>query len=265
MIPRKIHYCWFGGNPLPDDVKKYIASWKKHCPDYEVIEWNEQNFDISCNDYVKEAYEAKKWAFVTDYVRLYALYHHGGIYIDTDVEVVKSLDKLLAYNAVIGYESETCISTAVIMACRYSEYIGMLLTDYDNRHFLQKGGSFDMTTNVKTITRLTAEKYGLILNGITKKFGENMILLPFEYLCAKSFTTGKLKCTNDTFAIHHFSGSWLSDTERIRDEFRRHLIPFFGGYVSGKIAGLYYYFLLGGVSSVFKRIIFKLNKNRCKI
>ena len=95
MIPKKIHYCWFGGNPLPEDVKEYIASWRKYCPDYEIIEWNESNFDINCCAYVKEAYEAKKWAFVTDYVRLYALYHHGGIYMDTDVEVVKSLNDLL--------------------------------------------------------------------------------------------------------------------------------------------------------------------------
>ena len=94
LIPKKIHYCWFGGNPLPNDVKEYIASWRKYCPDYEIIEWNEQNFDISCNAYVKEAYDAKKWAFVADYARLKVLYEFGGIYMDTDVEVVKTFDDL---------------------------------------------------------------------------------------------------------------------------------------------------------------------------
>ena len=104
MIPKIIHYCWFGGNPLSDDAKRYIASWKKYCPDYEIREWNESNFDINENDYCREAYEQKKWAFVTDYVRLKALYEYGGIYMDTDVEVVKPLDPLLSYDALSGYE-----------------------------------------------------------------------------------------------------------------------------------------------------------------
>ena len=103
MIPKIIHYCWFGGKEKPEDVKRYIASWEKYCPDYEIKEWNESNFDIHENDYCREAYEAKKWAFVTDYVRLKALYEEGGFYMDTDVEVVKSLDPLRVYDAVSGY------------------------------------------------------------------------------------------------------------------------------------------------------------------
>ncbi len=99
MIPKKIHYCWFGGKEKPEDVKRYIASWKKYCPDYEIKEWNESNFDIHENDYCREAYEAKKWAFLTDYVRLKALYEEGGFYMDTDVEVVKSLDPLRVYDS----------------------------------------------------------------------------------------------------------------------------------------------------------------------
>lgn len=86
MIPKIIHYCWFGGNPLPEDAKKYIESWRKYCPGYEIKEWNESNFDINCCDYVREAYEAKKWAFVSDYARFYILYQYGGLYFDTDVE-----------------------------------------------------------------------------------------------------------------------------------------------------------------------------------
>ena len=111
MIPKKIHYCWFGGNPLPPLAVKCIESWKKYLPDYEIKEWNESNFDLNYNDYVREAYEAKKWAFITDVVRLYAMVTEGGIYMDTDVEVLKPLDELLQYDAVSGFESSSRIPT----------------------------------------------------------------------------------------------------------------------------------------------------------
>ena len=264
MIPRKIHYCWFGGNPLPDDVRKYIATWKEYCPDYEIIEWNEQNFDISCNDYVKEAYEAKKWAFVTDYVRLYALYHHGGIYMDTDVEVVKPLDDLLVYDAVSGYESKTSIPTGTIAACRDNEWIGTLLADYDNRHFIKKDGSFDMTTNVKVITRLTVDKYGLNLDGTTTKFGKNMILLPFEYLCAKSYRTGEVIKNSNTYTIHHFSGSWVPKEEKhLHTQWKEyyHCLSFLPkGILKSKIITLLAVIKVEGLSGVFKRICIKIRQ-----
>ena len=115
MIPKTIHYCWFGGNPLPKLAKKCIKSWKKYCPDFEIIEWNEANFDISSAPlYVRQAYEAKKWAFVTDYVRLYALTSYGGIYMDTDVEVIKPLDFFLNHDAFSGFESEKSIPTGIM-------------------------------------------------------------------------------------------------------------------------------------------------------
>lgn len=209
MIPKIIHYCWFGGNPKPADVKKNIASWRKYCPDYELKEWNESNFDLNENDYCKEAYEAKKWAFVTDYVRLKALYEYGGFYMDTDVEVIKSLEPLRIYNAVSGYESSTHIPTGTMGACRDNEWIGMLLKDYEYRHFIQNDGKLDLTTNVDVITKLTKEKYNLTLDGSFTKFGDNMVLFPFDYLCAKSLKTGEVKITDNTYTIHHFSGSWL--------------------------------------------------------
>lgn len=211
MIPKKIHYCWFGGKEKPEDVKRYIASWKKYCPDYEIKEWNESNFDIRENNYCREAYEAKKWAFVTDYVRLKALYEEGGFYMDTDVEVVKSLDPLRVYDAVSGYESQTHIPTGTMGACRDNEWIGMLLHDYDHRHFLRKNGLLDMTTNVQVITKLTAKKYGLSLDGKEIHFGANMVILPFDYLCAKHWDTREVNVTENTYTIHHFSGSWVSE------------------------------------------------------
>ena len=114
MIPKIIHYCWFGGNPLPEDAKRYIATWKKYCPDYEIREWNEHNFDVTQNTYCYEAYKAKKWVFVTDYVRLKVLHDCGGIYMDTDVEVCKALDPFLRYSAFSGFETENKISTGIL-------------------------------------------------------------------------------------------------------------------------------------------------------
>lgn len=214
MIPKKIHYCWFGGNSLPDNVKLMIATWRHYCPEYEIIEWNESNFDINENAYVREAYEAKKWAFVTDYVRLKALYEQGGFYMDTDVEVVKSLEPLRIYDAVSGYESPTYIPTGTMGACRGNEWIRLLLSDYATRHFLLPDGTYDMTTNVVVITRLTTDHYHLNLNGMKQTFGENMVLLPFDYLCAKSYQTGEVLRTDNTYTIHHFKGSWLTDEQK---------------------------------------------------
>ena len=104
MIPKIIHYCWFGRKPKSEEFNKYLESWKRFCPDYEIKEWNESNFDLNKNDYCREAYEAKKWAFVADYVRLKVLEKYGGIYMDTDVELIKSLDKFLHYNAFMCFE-----------------------------------------------------------------------------------------------------------------------------------------------------------------
>ena len=113
MLPKKIHYCWFGGNELPDLAIKCIESWKKYCPDYEIIEWNETNFDLECCDFVKEAYKAKKWAFVSDYARLKVVYDNGGIYLDTDVELVKSLDILLQEKCYFGEETTGYVATGL--------------------------------------------------------------------------------------------------------------------------------------------------------
>ena len=163
MIPKIIHYCWFGRNPLPELAQKCIASWKKYCPDYQIIEWNEDNFDINCNAYVKEAYEAKKWAFVSDVARLYALVEMGGIYMDTDVEVLKPLDSLLKYEAVSGFESETAIPTGLMAACKGQKLFVELLHEYDTIHFKRSDGSLDLTTNVTRITN-TCLKYGFKAN-----------------------------------------------------------------------------------------------------
>lgn len=228
MIPKKIHYCWFGGKPFPEDVKKYIESWKKYCPDYEIIEWNESNFDVNQNQYCKEAYEAKKWAFVSDYARLKVLYDNGGIYMDTDVEVVKPLDDLLKYNWFSGFESEEKIQTGTMGASWNSTIIKLLLSDYEKRHFLKNDGNFDLTTNVELITKTLKENYDIKLNNKYQLFGDNNVLVPFDYLCAKSFFSGDILKTSNTYTIHHFKGTWKSEVELKKDKIRKILIKIFG-------------------------------------
>lgn len=213
MIPKVIHYCWFGGNPLPELAKKCIASWKKYCPDYEIIEWNESNYDISTAPlYVREAYEAKKWAFVTDYVRLKVLYDYGGIYMDTDVEALKPLDSLLQYEAVSGFESVSQIPTGLMACQKKAPIIGELIQDYDNLHFKNNDGSYDLTTNVIRITNALI-KYGLVPNN-TFQTVKGFTFLPKDYLCPKDLETGDTIITENTLTVHHFDGSWLSKTDK---------------------------------------------------
>lgn len=216
MIPKKIHYCWFGDNPLPPLAVKCIESWKKYLPDYEIKEWNESNFDLNYNDYVREAFEAKKWAFITDVVRLYALVNEGGIYMDTDVEVLKPLDDLLVYEAVSGFETKTRIPTG-LMACQEQQPLFKeLLHEYDGLHFKSPDGSFDMTTNVTRITNIGL-KYGFIPNN-AKQTVNGFTLLPQDYLCPKSYEDGETYLTENSMTIHHFAGSWLSDVDRYAKE-----------------------------------------------
>ena len=186
---------------------KCIRSWKNHLPDYEITEWNEDNFDLDLYPYVREAYDNRKYAFVTDVVRLYALYHEGGIYMDTDVEVLKSLDSLLSYEAVSGFESETQIPTG-LMACREGfPFFGELLREYEGLHFIHPDGSMDLTTNVKRITNACLT-HGFIPNN-RKQTVNGFTLLPKDYLCPIDSHTLQLCITKNTLCIHHFAGSWV--------------------------------------------------------
>ena len=219
MIPRVIHYCWFGGKPLPALAKKCLASWEKFCPDYEIKRWDESNFDVNCCDYVREAYDAKKWAFVSDYVRLKVLVEHGGIYMDTDVEVIRPLDSFLNEQAFSGFESETTIPTG-IMACEkgFSTFADML-NGYHNRHFLQPSGEYDLTTNVIEITKYFLQR-GFISND-KKQTVQGFTLYPHDYFCPKDGRTQKITITPNTYTIHHFSGSWLPLHKHVKSWLKR--------------------------------------------
>ena len=155
MIPRKIHYCWFGRGEKPRLAQKCIASWKKYCPDYKIIEWNEQNFDISKNRYVQQAYEAKKYAFVSDYARLAVVYEYGGIYLDTDVELVRPLDELLELPGFMGFQTNNEVATGLGFGARKGNpVVQALLRDYDALDFLKADGSADLTPCPERNTRV---------------------------------------------------------------------------------------------------------------
>lgn len=217
MIEKKIHYCWFGDKPFPEDAKRYIESWQKYCPDYEIKEWNEQNFDLNEYPYAREAYDNKKYAFVTDVVRLYACYNEGGIYMDTDVEVLKNLDIFLNHEGVSGFESSTQIPTG-LMACRKGfPLFKELLDEYKGLHFVKPDGSLDLTTNVTRITN-TCLKHGFIPNGEFQVV-DGFTLYPKDFFCPKSFQDGKINLTDNSYTIHHFAGSWHSEEEKKRHTF----------------------------------------------
>lgn len=226
MIPKKIHYCWFGGKELPDLAKKCIASWEKYCPDYEIIRWDESNFDLDCCPYVRQAYDNRKFAFVSDYARLYAMYTQGGIYMDTDVEVTKNLDVFLDNQGFSGFESETQIPTGIMASEKEFALFAHLLSYYDGRDFVKEDGSFDMTTNVVTITAMLTEK-GFVPNG-QFQIVDGFALYPRDVFCPYDNVTGVLHKTQNTAAIHWFNKSWLSPSQRLRSKLTRPFHRLFG-------------------------------------
>ena len=212
-IPKVIHYCWFGKGKMPTLAEKCIESWKKYCPDYKIVCWSEENFDITVNRYAKEAYEAGKWAFVSDYVRLKVLYDEGGIYLDTDVELIKPLDKLIEENGYMGFDDNGVVSTGLGFACeKGNELVGSLLADYDDISFVLPDGSYDMTPcpdrNTKVLVRL-----GMDLDNKDQVF-MGIRMLPEDYLCPMKYYTGRKIITENTYSIHHFCASWTSKTAK---------------------------------------------------
>jgi len=232
-IPKVIHYCWFGKNPEPQLMKKCMVSWKKNLPDYELMLWNEENFDIESNRFSREAYRSGKWAFVSDYVRLVVLYKYGGIYMDTDVEVLKSLDIFLGHTAFAGYENELLISTGIIGAEKHNIWIGDLLKYYDDFPFVNDDGSFNMKPNTATITRLTAELYGFDVEKGFQVLKSGLTIYPQEYFCPKSYYDNTITVTKNTYVIHHFSGSWHSGYDKFRLKIHQAFIAIFGRKLHG--------------------------------
>lgn len=207
MIPRKVHYCWFGRGELPLLVKECIASWHKYMPDWEYVNWNEDNFDVYSIPYTKEAYEAKKYAFVSDYVRLWALEREGGLYMDVDFEVYKSFDDLMKYSAFAGFEGSKYLPLmmGVIASEPHGIWVQEQLGYYQNRHFIKEDGSPDLTTNVQYVTSKMSER-GFHQNGEEQDY-KDLHVFPVEYFCPRQ-TTGEYVRTDNTYCEHKGLDSW---------------------------------------------------------
>lgn len=207
MIPKTIHYCWFGRGEMPQLALDCIASWHKHMPDWNYKLWNEDNFDVDSLPYTSEAYAAGKYAFVTDYVRLYALKTEGGVYMDTDVEIIKPLDDLLHLKAFTGYEGSKHKPpvTGLMASEANGEWVTEQLNDYIGTHFIKPDGSFDITTNTQRINRIMVAN-GFVPDGTLKQY-KDLTVFPTDYFCPHQ-TTGEHLLTANTYCDHHFMGSW---------------------------------------------------------
>ena len=207
MIPRIIHYCWFGHGEMPELANRCIATWHENMPDYEYKLWNEDNFDVNQIPYTKEAYEARKFAFVSDYVRLWALEQFGGIYMDVDFEVYKPFDDLLGYKAFAGFEGskKSPLMMGVIASEAQGEWITEQRQAYLNRHFLTADGLMDMTTNVQFISeRMSCQ--GFVQNGKEQDY-KDLHVFPVDYFCPRQ-TTGEFFMTENTYCNHRGLDSW---------------------------------------------------------
>lgn len=216
LIPKVIHYCWFGGNELPSIANKCIESWKKYCPDYEIKEWNESNFDIKENLYAYEAYTEKKWAFVSDYARLKVVYDYGGIYLDTDVELLRAFDSLLSNSCFLGTEISTegsYINTGLgFGAEKGNEAVKLMLDEYEGIHYMFSNGVID-TKNCPVRNTDAIKKMGYVFaNNVWRRDG--IAVYPPEYFSPKDYITGETKITKNSYSVHHYSALWLSDADR---------------------------------------------------
>ena len=207
MIPKIIHYCWFGRGEMPQLAKDCIASWHKYMPDWEYKLWNEDNFDVASIPYTKEAYEAKKYAFVTDYVRLWALKNEGGVYMDTDVEILKPLDDLLQLSAFTGYEGSKRMPpvTGIMASVANGKWVKEQLDSYIGSHFIHGDGSLDLTTNTQRISKIMREN-GFHQDGKYHVY-EDLHVFPATYFCPQQ-TSGEYLISENTYCDHHFMGSW---------------------------------------------------------
>lgn len=227
-IPKTVHYCWFGRKEKPDLVKRCMETWHAHLPDYTIIEWNEDRFDISIHPYVQEAYEHGKYAFVSDYVRLWALYHQGGIYLDTDVEVFRSFDALLHHDSFWGFEQGNFIATSTIGAKPKNNIVERFFRSYEQRRFLKSDGTYDTLTNVAVVTEIMKE-FGFQSDGTYQEIKgigacyPQVYFSPYDYIHCRNLKNA------DSYTLHHFHKSWLPLHARVKTSMKKAIARIIGG------------------------------------
>lgn len=212
MIPHIIHYCWFGRGPKPSKVQRCMASWKRWLPDYDFVEWNEDNFDYGQWEYASQAYAVWKYAFVSDIARLHALYTEGGVYLDTDVELFGPLDPFLNHTAFTVFEREKDITTGLMGAEKGSVWVKEFLDLYSNLSFQKADGTPDLTPNVRRITDWMVKAHGLPQNNGFQDFPGLVPVYPQEYFSPLDPLTRKVRRTGQTVAVHHYMASWEPQT-----------------------------------------------------
>lgn len=261
MIPQSIHYCWFGGKPLGEKELKCIDSWTRFFPGYKIIRWDESNFNLDCCDYVREAYEAKKWAFVSDYARFKVLYEYGGIYFDTDVEVIKSFDDIVEKGPFMGIESETGSSGGISVnpglglgARPFMRTYREVLDSYENDHFISADGSLCYTTVVERVTALLRSMGLKEGKGVQQLDG--ISIYPTEYFSPINMDTGELCITSRTHSIHHFDASWQPESMRKVGRLKQELnkrFPWLPKRVRFAMAWVLYIIKTGDIESLRSR------------
>ena len=240
MIPKIIHYCWFGRNPLPPLAEKCIASWKKYLPDYEIKEWNEDNFDVNIIPYTAEAYAQKKYAFVSDYARFWILYKYGGLYFDTDVEVIRPIDDIIARGPFMGCETDSQNKTAPtqgagqgVSAVSANPGLGLgvapglglvkkMLDYYEGKHFINEANMRNQITVVHIATKVLFENGMRDVQGMQQVDG--VWIYPSEYFCPINVTTGRMHITSNTRTIHHYAATWVNKKFSLKEWLKR-LLP----------------------------------------
>ena len=238
-IPKIIHSVWVGGGEKSNIAKESIASWFRFCPDYTLMEWNEGNFDIesSCS-YVGQAFSKKKWAFVSDYIRLRVLYEYGGIYCDTDLEILKNIDDFLHHKGFFCAESHYSVSTAIIAAQPHAAWIKELLNEYENLSFINSDGSMNTITNTKRVQKYLEAKYSYHWKNEPQELEDGLLIYPEEYFSPLNCYTGKLKITDKTCAIHHYDNTWMSTSQKTMKRIKQFVTCMIGEDNRAKLARL---------------------------
>lgn len=228
-IPKIIHYCWFGRKEKPKEVQKYIESWKSVLPDYQIIEWNEENFPIDYCDYARDAYKAGKYAFVSDVARLYALNEYGGIYFDTDIEILRTLDEYLEAAMILSFESSSIIMTAFFAAEPNCNIVASLLNEYKSRPFRLPDGNLNLIANSVYITEYL-EKNGLIRNGREQRLSNDIYVYEHERFGAFNADTSEMDISDNTILVHHCMATWMKSSDRAMLSLKKILAKVFGKY-----------------------------------
>ena len=261
-IPKIIHYVWLGDpNKKPKQFYDCLESWKKFCPDYEIKEWNENNFDFKKSIYARQAYENKRWGFVADYIRAQVLYDYGGIYLDTDVEITKPFDDLLDNDFLISFENEVYLETAILGSCKGHPFAKMIIDFYLQYPFIHNGKP-DTTPNTPMLTHFLREYYGLklkntkqIIHSLKDASSPSVTVFPSDYFCPINYTTKEMKKTENTYAIHYFGATWFNAKLKRREKFLRGVHKVFGKRFFSMFTRRY----MNSVSRKLKRRFKKLN------